>query len=44
MEALILDWQPVPAGARLIRAYADRPDVTIPETIEGLPLVEIGDK
>lgn len=42
METLILDWQPVPGGARLIRAYGTSPIAVIPARIEGLPLVEIG--
>lgn len=42
LETLILDWQPVTGGARLVRAYGTSPIAVIPTEIEGLPLVEVG--
>lgn len=40
---LTLDYIPCRGGARLVRAYGDDPCPVLPESIDGLPLVELGD-
>lgn len=39
---LFLIWQPVPGGARLIRAVGETPCPILPDTLGGLPITEIG--
>lgn len=40
---LILDYVPCPGGARLVRVFSGDPCPVLPETLDDLPLVELGD-
>ena len=40
---LTLDYIPCPGGARLGRVLGESPCPVLPETVDGLPLVELGD-
>lgn len=40
---LILDYVPCAGGARLVRAFSGDPCPVLPETVDGLPLTELGD-
>lgn len=40
---LTLDYVPCPSGARLIRVYGDDPCPILPDTLDGLALVQLGD-
>lgn len=42
MGTLILHWQPLPEGARLVRAQGDSPVVRLPRQVEGRPILEAG--
>ena len=35
-------WEPCAAGARVLRVLGDSPCPAVPETVEGLPVTEIG--
>lgn len=35
-------WEPCPAGARVLRVLGDTPCTTVPASIEGLPVAEVG--
>ena len=35
-------WEPCAAGARVLRVLGDSPCPALPETVEGLPVTEIG--
>ena len=37
-----LYWEPCPGGARLLRLLGDTPCPAVPDTIEGLPVAELG--
>lgn len=38
----ILEWQETNHGAKLLRMWGESPVVTVPETVEGVPIVAIG--
>lgn len=40
---LVLDYIPCAGGARLVRAFSDDPCPILPEQLDGLPLVQLGD-
>lgn len=40
---LMLDYVPCPGGAKLIRVFGDSPCLVLPETVDGLPLIALGD-
>ncbi len=40
---LKLDYVPCPGGAKLIRVFGDSPSLILPETVDSLPLVSLGD-
>lgn len=39
---LILEYQPLPGAARLIRVYGDTPCPVLPDEADGLPITELG--
>lgn len=42
MGVLILHWEPLEEGARLVRAQGDSPVVRLPDKVEGRPILEVG--